>query len=403
MARTIRGELENSADNQEQWLKFERSQPPPQLGSPLIVWEQRLFKGHPTHPYLGTDAIRVGSSELYGLHQASMRTISIPDFPFHVKMALSFTITSARRTMTPWTTRMCIEVSRLLQDIADPELLWIALKRAAACSANRDFEAAKHLSVMLREDPEPRARELGQCLVLPAALFELRSEDRVAPVVELFNLEPTLEARKNWFRNYARLYLQAVLPPLLSYGICLEAHLQNVLARFDVETGALRGFVYRDMGGLRMHLPTMKARGIGIKSADLVPGAVTLTDDLEAVWINAYHNLVVNHMGGALRGMGLQWDGGWDILKEELKQALEASPDPDNKTAELLEFMVRPTMKRKAFLRMQIAGIYRDSLRPPSKSFIHPSKGIGGLRELVGQRNLYMYSRLLAAQMLSAP
>lgn len=211
--------------------------------------------------------------------------------------------------------------------------------------------------------------------------------------------------------SYARLYLQAVLPPLLSYGICLEAHLQNVLARFDVETGALRGFVYRDMGGLRMHLPTMKARGIGIKSADLVPGAVTLTDDLEAVWINAYHNLVVNHMGGALRGMGLQWDGGWDILKEELKQVLEANPDPDNKAAELLEFMVRPTMKRKAFLRMKIAGIYRDvstasepvswlghllilseSLRPPSKSFIHPSKGIGGLRELVGQRNLYMYS-----------
>ena len=136
--------------------------------------------------------------------------------------------------------------------------------------------------------------------------------------------------------------------------------MQNVLARFDVKTGALRGFVYRDMGGLRMHVPTIKARGIDIKSANLVPGAVTLTDDLEAVWVNAYHNLVVNHMGGALRGMALQWDGGWDILKEELKNVLEASPDPDNKAAELLEFMVQPTIKRKAFLRMKIAGVYRD-------------------------------------------
>ena len=54
---------------------------------------------------------------------------------------------------------------------------------------------------MLREDPEPRARELGQCLVLPATLFELRNEDRVAHVVELFNLGPTLEARKEWFRK----------------------------------------------------------------------------------------------------------------------------------------------------------------------------------------------------------
>jgi siderophore synthetase component len=134
--------------------------------------------------------------------------------------------------------------------------------------------------------------------------------------------------------------------------------MQNVLARFDVETGALRGFVYRDMGGLRMHVPTMEARGVRIKSADLVPGAVVLTDDLEAVWANAYHSFE-NHMGGALRGLGLQWEGGWDIVREELKAVLDASPDPDGRAAELLEFMVQPTVKRKAFLRMKIAGVYR--------------------------------------------
>jgi siderophore synthetase component len=134
--------------------------------------------------------------------------------------------------------------------------------------------------------------------------------------------------------------------------------MQNLLARFDVETGALRGFVYRDMGGLRMHVPTMEARGVRIKSADLVPGAVVLTDDLEAVWANAYHSFE-NHMGGALRGLGLQWEGGWDIVREELKAALDASPDPDGRAAKLLEFMIQPTVKRKAFLRMKIAGVYR--------------------------------------------
>jgi hypothetical protein len=154
------------------------------------------------HRYFGTDAIRVGSSELHGMRQASMRTISFPDFSFHVKMALSFTITSAMRTMTPWTTRMCIEVSQLLEDIVDPELLWIARKRAAACSADRDFEVAKHLSIMLREDPEPRARKIGQCLVLPAALFEAPGEDRVVRAVALFNLGSTLGARKEWFRKW---------------------------------------------------------------------------------------------------------------------------------------------------------------------------------------------------------
>lgn len=153
------------------------------------------------HRHLGTIAIRVGTSTLRGMHQASMRTVTIPDFPFHLKMALSFTITSATRTMTPWTARMCLEVSRMLQDIVDPDLLWIALKTAAACSADRNFEAAKHLSVMLREDPEPRARELGQCLVLPATLFEPCGEGRDAHVVPLFKLGSGLEARKEWFRR----------------------------------------------------------------------------------------------------------------------------------------------------------------------------------------------------------
>lgn len=154
------------------------------------------------HQYFGTDAIRVGSSELRGMRQMSMRTLSIPDFPLHLKMALSYTVTSARRTMTPWTTRMCIEVSQLLSDIADPELLWICRKRAAACSADADFEAAKHLSAMLREDPEPRACALGQCLVVPAVLFESPGKDRLARAVDLFHLrDAPLEARREWFRK----------------------------------------------------------------------------------------------------------------------------------------------------------------------------------------------------------
>ncbi|KAK4141291.1 uncharacterized protein C8A04DRAFT_39228 [Dichotomopilus funicola] len=363
MATKLRGELENSADNQERWLEFEASRPHPQLGSPLIVWEQSLIKGHPTHPV-------ESSSELHGQHQTSMRTISIPDFPFHLKMALSFTITSATRTMTPWTTRMCIEVSGLLEDIVDPELLWIARKRAAACSADPDFERAKHLSVMLREDPEPRASGRGECLVLPAALFEVSSrggeeeKERVGRAVELFELGSSVEAKREWFRNYTHLYFLSTLPLLLSHGICLESHLQNLLARFDTTTHTLRGFVYRDMGGLRMHKPTLAARGIRVRSADLVPGAVTLIEDLEPAWANAYHCLE-NHLGGAMRGLGLQWGdgeegkGGWGVVREELRKVLDGCADPDGKREELWGFLVQPVVKRKAFLRMKVAGVYR--------------------------------------------
>ncbi|KAG8688762.1 hypothetical protein FRC11_004822, partial [Ceratobasidium sp. 423] len=426
----LRGELQNSADNQEKWLQFALSHPPPALGAPLIQWEQRCFRGHPTHPmhrsffatppmkpiqindiekfldaeitiisvprarihldgpfetslepllsklnlatipadrallpcfaeqlpviheHFGTDAEVVPSEnksiKLHGQRQAAMRTLSVPEFPFHVKMALSCTITSATRTMTPWTARMCIEVSQLLQDIAsdpdimpDPDLLWIARKMATACSADADFEEAKHLSVMLREDLEPRARTLGQCFVLPATLFEVGGEDRVAHVVRLFGLK-TIEACKAWFRGYTRLYLKAILPPLLSHGIGLEAHMQNILARFEIGTNTLRGFVYRDMGGLRMHVPTMSQRGVTIKSASLVPGGVMLTDNLDAVWVGAYHNIVANHLGGALRAMGLTCNGGWDIVREELTNALTTTPHSKVKADELLKFMLQP-------------------------------------------------------------
>lgn len=161
-------------------------------------------------------------------------------------------------------------------------------------------------------------------------------------------------------KSYARVYLRAVLPPLLSHGVCMEAHMQNLLTRFDAVTGGLRGFVYRDMGGLRMHVPTLAARGLRVRSASLVPGAVTLTDDLGAVWVNAYHNLE-NHLGGALRALGLGWEdgAGWPVVREELAAALRACPDPDGKADEMLAFMSQPTMKRKAFLRMKIAGVYR--------------------------------------------
>lgn len=101
---------------------------------------------------------------------------------------------------------------------------------------------------------------------------------------------------------------------------------------------------------------------------------MTLTDDLDAVWANFYHNLE-SHLGGALRGLGLAWGncgggggdrGGWGIVREELEAALRGRgggrawcPDPDSRAAELWGFMVRPVVKRKAFLRMKIAGIYR--------------------------------------------
>ncbi|QRV99013.1 hypothetical protein RhiJN_27032 [Ceratobasidium sp. AG-Ba] len=433
----LRGELKNSADNQEKWLQFASSHPPPLLDSPLITWEQRCVKGHPTHPmhrcflanpplnpvelddmenflnaeiviisvprnridlngtfeeslvpllqklglsaedvvadrvlmpcfaaqlpaihkYFGLDAKRILTrSECRGQRQLSMRTVSVEGFEFDIKMPLSCTITGYVRTIQPLFSRTCVEMSQLLHDIVpDPEILWIARCVGAACSADTNPDNGKHLCAMLREDLEPRAVVLGQCLVLPSTLFETSTQTRVAHVVNLFNLTD-LDARKEWFRNYTRLYLQAVLPFLLSYGIFLEAHMQNMLVRFDLKTGALRGFVYRDVDGVRIHAPTMQARGLDIKSPYFVSGATTLINDLEALWARVYQICLTNHLGGALTAMGLGWEGGWTILREELENALRASHE--DKASELLAFVLQPYIKRTAFLRTKLTGVY---------------------------------------------
>ncbi|KAK6531992.1 hypothetical protein TWF694_003155 [Orbilia ellipsospora] len=304
---------------------------------------------------LGNDVEVVTSKnenvKLHGQRQSSIRSASISGFPFHVKMSLSYVIGGSKRSLPSWVTESCIEVSQLLHEIAtDPEimsdtnLLWIARKVAAISSPDAD------LSVMLREDHEQRARELGQCLVLPATLFEVGGEDRVAHVVNLFGLD-TLDKCKNWFREYTRVLLKAVIPPLLS-GVGLEAHMQNTLLRFEVGSNIPCGFVYRDMAGLRLHVPTLARRGVTLKP---VSGAL-LTNDIDVVRVNVYHNIVASHLGWALQAMGLAWNGGWDIVREEMVDALTNTPRYKAEAAELLRFMLQPLGKRKAFFRMKLAG-----------------------------------------------
>ncbi|KAH8887246.1 hypothetical protein GQ53DRAFT_796431 [Thozetella sp. PMI_491] len=304
--------------------------------------------------YFGSGVTQIYSAKLSGACHASIRTVSINGFPVHVKMPLTRTITSALRTITPWTARMCIEVSELLHKLL-PRDIWVFRELAAVCSVDNDFEVARHLTVLLREDLEPRARDVGQCLILPASLTERGSQSSISHAERLFNLK-SLEARKDWFTDYTRCFLCAFLPPLVDFGICLEAHQQNVVIRFDKITGSLCGFAYRDTGGLRMHIPTLKSRGIELKTA--VPGAVTLTEDLDEIWDRAYHDLLVNHLGGFIRGLGLRQSGGWSIVRNELVACLSCCTNP--LAAQLLEYFTQKTIRRKAFLRMKLAGVYRN-------------------------------------------
>jgi siderophore synthetase component len=147
-----------------------------------------------------------------------------------------------------------------------------------------------------------------------------------------------------------------VLPPLLEYGIGLEAHGQNMVARICLRTGAIKGFAVRDFGGIRLHVPTLEQHGVKL---DPVPsGSATLTHSLHEVWSKVHHSMLQNHVGFLLSSLGLENDGGWSIVREELWAVLQ--PDRSSLGQRLYDFFLADTMPFKCFLRMRMEGKHRD-------------------------------------------
>jgi hypothetical protein len=57
--------------------------------------------------------------------------------------------------------------------------------------------------------------------------------------------------------RFVDIILKAFLPPVITNGVIFEIHPQNTLARFDIQTRELKGFVIRDFCGVRIHPSTL--------------------------------------------------------------------------------------------------------------------------------------------------
>lgn len=178
--------------------------------------------------------------------QAATRTVSLsPElrFPYHLKLALACFITSALRTVSPWTACVGPEAGDVLSDIL-PGDLWVAREVASVTGAGADFDEAKHISCVLREDLEPRADALGEALIPAAALAETDLATGVSSAERVFGLD-TVEKRRAWLRGYVSTLLRLTIPPALESGVALEAHGQNMLVRVNRSTKEVTGFVVR--------------------------------------------------------------------------------------------------------------------------------------------------------------
>lgn len=141
--------------------------------------------------------------------QASMRTLTLRPgchFGYHLKLSLACQITSALRTITPWTTCGGPVQTDLLEKFL-PEDMWVFREVAAVSGAQDDFGDAKHLSCILRDDLEARAGEQNESLVIAAALAQQPyGSDRTYAEI-LYGLETEVQ-KQEWFRGFVvpRLY-----------------------------------------------------------------------------------------------------------------------------------------------------------------------------------------------------
>ncbi|EYE97444.1 uncharacterized protein EURHEDRAFT_513335 [Aspergillus ruber CBS 135680] len=291
--------------------------------------------------------------------QASMRTLTLrpeSDFGYHLKLSLACQITSALRTITPWTTCGGPVQTALLERFL-PNDLWVFREVAAVSGGQDNFADAKHLSCILRDDLEARADANNERLVIAAALAQQPYNNTRCYAEILYNLRTTSD-KQSWLRTYATRLFSLVLPPLARYGIGLEAHGQNLVARICRKTGEVKGFAVRDFGGVRMHVPTLE--NFGVNFDGLPPGGATLTEDLHNVWSKVHHALVQNHVGLIVSALRLERDGGWGIVREVLGGVLEGETSGKGMGREVGEYFLQDTMPFKCFLRMRMEGKYRD-------------------------------------------
>ncbi|KAJ5175036.1 IucC family-domain-containing protein [Penicillium canariense] len=289
--------------------------------------------------------------------QASMRTLTLRpylEFKYHLKLSLACQITSALRTITPWTTCGGPVQTKLLERLL-PNDLWVFREVAAISGSQDDFNDARHLSCILRDSLEVRAQANDETLIIAAALAQKPCGQIRTYAEILYGLE-TISQKKEWFQRYVTVLFQLVLPPLVQYGIGLEGHGQNLVARICLQTGRIKGFAVRDFGGIRMHVPTLRDHGVAFDS--LPSGSATLTDNLQNVWSKVHHSLLQNHVGLLCGALGLENHGGWAITLETLTAVL--MPDKRSLGKDLFEYFTKDTMPFKCFLRMRMEGKYRD-------------------------------------------
>jgi hypothetical protein len=126
------------------------------------------------------------------------------------------------------------------------------------------------------------------------------------------------------------------------------------VARFDLRTKELKGFVIHDFGGIQIHPPTLKA-STGLDLNDFVlPGHWIAATTLQEVYNQSYHTTVQNHLQRLIRVLQLHYNGlGWKIVREQLIKNIPI----DHPLYDAWLSPSRRTVPGKSFMVMRMANL----------------------------------------------
>ena len=155
--------------------------------------------------------------------------------------------------------------------------------------------------------------------------------------------------------RYIQLACRALIPPLIKNGVTFEAHAQNVLARFDIATKELQGFVVRDLGGLRIHPPTLReSTGVDFQFLD---GHVVAVMTLEEILPKFYHTFVHCHLQRLIRLLGMHYNGlGWEMVRKYMADVIPV----EHPAWRSWMGPACKTVDSKCLMRMRMCDSYRD-------------------------------------------
>ncbi|KAF9369252.1 hypothetical protein CPB97_003748 [Podila verticillata] len=293
------------------------------------------------------------------LAQASLRTVIIPELPnYAFKLPIGIKITSALRTVSPWTTFMGPRLIPILDRIVPKSnVLKYAAEHSSVSARNSNFDTAKHLACIIRDDFSATLREQNEALIVCAALTERPNGD-VARIIKICNLN-TRASRVEFLSIFVDLALKAFLVPLIEHGFSFEAHQQNTLVRLPIPQPGDNspvypcGLIVRDFGGIRVHQETLfKSTGLRVP---VLPGSPCEVNDLKEAYAKLYHSLIQMQLHRLIRALDLHYSGqGWLIVRTKLEHYFK----PGDIGHEL--WLSSETCKWKCFIRMKMNELYNN-------------------------------------------